>query len=219
MPACPQPCRAALNHSGTGCATGRGSRSARKVREGRLSARCCHSRTTALRALVRDRAAGACCCAHAREQSPGRSPSTTSPLDCLCPGSLPRAGSTRPSSLTSLRHSPTVHGLPLVWRSTSRERPQVSPERSWLWRCVERSKGGGSGISRPGGHERNATPQSASLPPQQRSAGRLRHQVHRQHPRHMQWLARTCQAVADLVAAAGAVGHDDGIGRCGAQGG
>ena len=38
------------------------------------------------------RAGGACCSAHARGQSPGRSPSTNSPLDCLCPGSLPRAG-------------------------------------------------------------------------------------------------------------------------------
>jgi hypothetical protein len=32
-------------------------------------------------------------CAHARGSGPGRSPGTNSPLDCLCPGSLPRAGS------------------------------------------------------------------------------------------------------------------------------
>ena len=53
-----------------------------------------------------DRAGGACCCAHARGQSPGRSPGTNSPLDCLCPGSLLRAERDRPSPFTSLRNKP-----------------------------------------------------------------------------------------------------------------
>ena len=56
--------------------------------------------------FVRDRAAGACSCAHARGQSSGRSPSTNSPLDCLSPGSLPRARKDWHSSFTSLRSKP-----------------------------------------------------------------------------------------------------------------
>ena len=57
--------------------------------------------------LARDRAGGALCCAHARERCPGRSPGTNSPLDCSCPGSLPRRRpSATASSFTSLRKAP-----------------------------------------------------------------------------------------------------------------
>jgi hypothetical protein len=82
--------------------------------------------------LRKDQAGAARRSAHARGPSPGRSPGTNSPLDCLCPGLLPRpqpaAGASSFTSLRSMpqRLDPGHGGARFSWQANPGSEPRKS---------------------------------------------------------------------------------------------
>ena len=108
------------------------------------------------RTVARDRADGALCSAHARGQSPGRSPGTNSPQDCLCPGSLPRTGRCPVLLLYFAAQSAPPSRSGADGGVPARVPPAVPAEGVGC--PAQRNKGGGARAARPGGHSRSGVP-------------------------------------------------------------